>query len=206
MPLNMRMISFPTNMCEAAQIFTEFGYHLSAWPRKLGKHIVSQHIPFWWNYSYPYHLINDNMNMGINHLLSKTCCLDVDNRDMSEKIFNFLGIKSSVLINETMSWQGSLRGYKCLFKSPLIEVDWLIIRTPSTPSVLELRHGNFDLTNSDSMVTIYDLVPPSLHPSGIHYEFLTDPLAYKDLPNLPDKLLELYQDKELQNKIYSILT
>lgn len=200
------MLDFPTDMREAAQIFTEFGYHLSAWPRKLGKHIVSQNIPSWWTYSYPYYHINNKMNMGINHYLSKTCCLDVDNISLSEKIFKHLGIEGRTLINNTMSWQGSQRGYKCLYKSPKINVDWLIIKTQSTPSVLELRHGNFDISNPNSIVTVYDLVPPSLHPSGAHYSFLTDPIKYDDLPNLPDKLLELYQDKDLQQKIIDFLS
>jgi len=199
------MIHFPKNMREAACIYSEYGYHLSAWPRRLGKHIVGEKIPNWWNYSYPYHLVNNTMNMGINHLLSKTCCLDVDNTDLTEKIFTYLGIESRSIINETMSWQGSKRGYKCLFKSPDTKLDWLIIKAPNIPSVLELRHGNFDLINPDSIVTIYDLIPPSLHPDNIYYSFLTEPLKYSSLPNLPEKLLELYQDKYLQLKIQDIL-
>jgi len=199
------MIDFPSNMHDAARIFHDYGYHLSAWPRYLGKHIVSQQIPFWYNHSYPYHLINNKMNMGINHLLSKTCCLDVDNIILADKILKFLGLDKKTLVSNTMSWQGSGRGYKCIFKSPDVALDWLVVRFNNIPSILELRNGNFNLMVPDSIVTIYDLVPPSLHPEGTFYKFITEPLPYKNLPELPNVLLEFWQDKTMPNRIADIL-
>lgn len=197
------MIVFPSDIGEAAFAYNELGYRLSGWPRRMGKHLKGLGIPEWWLYDFPADRVTDQFNIGINHYLSDTCCLDIDHTPASIKIFQYLGLDLEEIKQSTMSWQGSTRGFKSLFLVPKAETEWLILRTESIPSVFELRSGKHKNKLGDAQVACCDTVPPShLYTTNVTYAFLTDPIAKKDLPELPEKLVEIWQNQDHYKDIF----
>lgn len=194
------MINFPTDIRDAAFAYNELGYRISAWPRKWGKHIKGVE---WWTYDFPAAKVNDKLNIAINHYLSDTCCLDIDNTPGTIKIFKYLGIDFEEIKHSTMSWRGSERGYKSLFHEPKVQTEWFKLRTPTINSVFELRCGKHSDKKLDAEAACCDTVPPShLWDTKVTYAFLTKPLYKKDLPNLPDILLEVWQNQEHFKKVF----
>lgn len=197
------MINFPTEIREAAIAYNELGYRLSGWPRRAGKHIKGVGIKDWWTYDFPAHQVTDKINIGINHYLSDTCCIDIDHTPASIKIFKYLGLDLEDIKNSTMSWRGSERGFKSIFHEPKVKTEWFMLKNESIPSIFELRCGKHSNKEGDAQVACCDTVPPShLYDTKVTYAFLTNPIMKKDLPNLPDKLIEVWQNQEHYTKVF----
>lgn len=130
-------------------------------------------------------------NIGIVHGLGdvKTCSLDVDQVECTRGVFAEFGFDLDLLRQGTPTVEGKPGNFRLLFRQPagmdlpLVKLEW-----PGR-SAAEGKITLFELRAGANQ----DVLPPSKHPSGKRYEWLTplpdDPLA---LPEPPPALLELW--------------
>lgn len=175
---------------EAARQWHALGYQLAAWPARHGKAPTTRG---WGERAVDPANIRADQNIGVNHALSGTCALDLDQLQLSRTALEFLGLDLEVLQRSTTAWRGNPERLKLLFRapSPALGVRKLKVyidpaREPVT--VLELR-GAADGKQAQ------DVLPPSRHPdTGKPYELVTPLRAVADLPELPAQLLEVWRD------------
>ena len=143
--------------------------------------------------------LTEQQNIGLIHNLSSTCSLDIDNREDSIKIFqDYLGMDATAMKSDYPCWRGSREGIKFLFRMPNLERIGI--------KKLTYKDGNdlttvFELRGSTGNTGVQDLLPPSLHPSGVLYEWINPlPQNFEDIPLLPQRLIELWQNWEVEEK------
>ena len=188
------MLEFTQDIREAAIEYNEMGYHICAWPRRFGKYVEKTLIPKWYTYSFPGASVTDQMNIGINHYLSGTCSIDIDNLELSRKVFSSIGIDLDKLAYQTMCWQGRENTYKILYdgKNLSLPYQWLRVND-DTSTVFELRGLKFDTEIVEE--GYMDLLPPSIHPlTKRPYKFLTKLVHKAELPTLPDEIIEVWSN------------
>jgi hypothetical protein len=137
-----------------------------------------------------------NDNMGLVHAHSGTATLDIDHLDHARAVFADFGIDLDALIAANPYRIRGQRGEKPVYRVPAGEklaihkLAW-----PADPSVA-VADGE-----KPKAITIFelranggqDVLPPSIHPSGVQYEWVNDaPQSYEDLPELPAELLDLW--------------
>jgi hypothetical protein len=124
-------------------------------------------------------------NVGLNHGLTGTCCLDVDNAPLFTAWWEAQGFSRDALkriLALVPLWaSGRPNRFKALF------------RAPEGMRTLALHHHGFELRAAGGQ----DVLPPSIYidPAGNewHYRWLREPESLDKLPVLPSKLLAAAQ-------------
>lgn len=143
--------------------------------------------------------LTDEHNIGIIHNLSSTCSLDIDHRDDAIKVFQeYLGMDATAMKAKYPCWRGSREGIKFLFRMPNLERIGI--------KKLTYKEGNdvvtvFELRGSTGNTGVQDIMPPSIHTSGIPYEWVTKlPNSFEEIPLLPQRLIELWENWDIEEK------
>lgn len=133
--------------------------------------------------------------IGLAHLFSRTCAIDVDAFHEAESWLAERGIDLTALLCADDAVQirsGRPNRAKLIYRLPE-SVDWLpTCKTApyqtdgqKTAQALELR-----CAKADGSATVQDVLPPSIHPdTGKPYEWHGD---WRNLPELPESLLSLW--------------
>lgn len=129
-------------------------------------------------------------NLGLLHARSGTCTLDIDEPDWSAVALGAVGLKLSDL-EQGLCIEGR-RGVKPIFRTtlnlPRVSLTW--------PDPLDTRETKrritvFELRGGDCQ----DVLPPSIHPSGIPYRWKgTLPFTHRGLRPLPKSLEKVWTD------------
>tara|TARA_R110000851_G_scaffold79550_1_gene175135 strand:- start:1142 stop:3133 length:1992 start_codon:yes stop_codon:yes gene_type:complete len=137
--------------------------------------------------------LTDSQNIGVIHNLSSTCSLDIDDREDAIKVFQeYLGIDAVEMKNNYPCWRGKREGIKFLFRMP--DINNIGIKKLTYKKGTEVVTV-FELRGSTTGTGVQDLMPPSLHPSGIPYEWVNPlPQTFKEIPILPERLKELWEN------------
>jgi hypothetical protein len=128
---------------------------------------------------------HSDLNLGLIHGPSRTVAIDVDDEDRSIRIFADHHLDLHQLRQQGLVLQ-SARGTKAIYGLPAG------LRLPTYKhvepgegkprTILELRSG-----------LLQDVVPPSVHPSGVAYRWLRSPHQVGAVPLIPDALVTLWQ-------------
>jgi len=143
--------------------------------------------------------LTDQQNIGLIHNLSSTCSLDIDNRDDAIRIFqDYLGMDATAMKSQYPCWRGSREGIKFLFRMPNLErigIKKLTYKEDSDVVTV------FELRGSTGNTGVQDLLPPSIHPTGIPYEWVTNlPDTFEEIPLLPEVLIDLWENWDIHEK------
>lgn len=133
-------------------------------------------------------------NLGLLHSLSGTCCLDIDDEGGAREVFEAIGLNlDSYLTAKTPKIRGA-KGIKPVFKMPKGKThETKKLAWHYTEDGKRKAHTVFELRGAGGQ----DVLPPSLHPSGIYYEWLGGyPNSNNDFLELPSELLNLWQKWE----------
>jgi putative DNA primase/helicase len=142
----------------------------------------------------PNELTRINGNVGLAHAYSTptpTCAIDVDYFPDAKKWFNALKVDLTALLaadDAVAIWSGKMNSIKLLYRLPL-EAGVLpsqTVRNARDRTILEFRCGTTD------GLTVQDLLPPSIHPSGSQYQF-AGPGDPTNLPMLPKQLMRIWR-------------
>lgn len=124
-------------------------------------------------------------NIGLAHVESGTCCLDIDDYEKAEAWAEERGVNLPALLCADDAVQiisGKPGRAKLLYRLPEC-VDWL-------PTMKE-ADGGLELRCATSVgKSVQDVLPPSIHPdTGQPYQWRGDP---RKLPILPDNILSIW--------------
>lgn len=131
------------------------------------------------------------MNMGLVHKPSGTCAIDVDDEAWTRVIFDEIGLDLDDILAAGPRILSKSGRAKVLFRAPVdLELEKISWPKPSPAGpnermvILELRAG-----------ANQDVLPPSLHPDGHHYEWASGqaPWDYIEIPEIPAALLEFWR-------------
>jgi len=167
--------------------WTKFGYKLCAIPPGSKRPVGRE----WQQHAVPPERFNGN-GMGVIHGLSGTCAIDVDDRALTEQVFESFGLDLEEMIQGTFSWEGRPGRVKLLYQRPnLIEMRIRKLTKGKHPDV----HEVFALRGAESpQKAAQDVLPPTIHPdTGEPYRCLTEPRAVEDLPLPPKAICEMWQ-------------
>ena len=143
--------------------------------------------------------LTDQQNIGLIHNLSGTCSLDIDDRDGAVSIFvNYLGMDPVAMKSIYPCYRGSREGIKFIFRMPnLKRIGIKKLTYKEANDVITV----FELRGSTGNTAVQDLLPPSIHPSGIPYEWINPlPQSFEDIPLLPEILIDLWENWEFHEK------
>ena len=180
---------------ESAKQYNALGFSLVA--MQSGK--KGPTTPNWHTKGVDVEKLTDSQNIGLIHNLSSTCSLDIDDRDDAIKVFqDYLGIDAVAMKNDYPCWRGKREGIKFLFRMPNIE----------NVGIKKLTYKNdkevvtvFELRGSTTGTGVQDIMPPSIHPSGIPYEWVNPlPETFEEIPLMPERLIELWQNWDVEEK------
>lgn len=125
-------------------------------------------------------------NMGVVLGPSNLCSLDLDDLAAARDLFAEFGVDVDELAKHHPTIQGNPTRFRILFSVPygLVlsrhSLSWPRRDDPSKQSVVfEFRAGD-----------VQDVLPPSLHPDGMRYQWLTKPTG--TIPELPDILRPMW--------------
>jgi len=125
-------------------------------------------------------------SIGVHHLDSRTCCIDVDDWAACEEWLSARGIDLTALLtaDDAVQIRGQSGRAKLLYRLPE-SVEWLpYVKTAD--GKLELRCANGPDQSQQ------DIIPPSKHPdTGKPYEW-SGAGDWRNLPELPDDLLTVW--------------
>ena len=143
-----------------------------------------------------YNQINllDNSNIGLAHAYctpSPTCAIDIDNLFDARIWLRQYQIDLDVLLNLPTAvsiYSGKSNSAKLIYRLPLHvgALKTKMIRNNEGKSMLEFR-----CASSDGL-TVQDVIPPSIHPSGTTYQW-GGKGSVLSIPIIPDILLTLWQ-------------
>ena len=136
----------------------------------------------------------DESNIGLAHaycLPSPTCAIDIDNLFDARIWMQQKGIDLDNLLNATDAvsiFSGKSNSAKLIYRLPSHSgaLKTKMIRNNEGKSMLELR-----CASSDGL-TVQDVIPPSIHPSGTQYQW-GGKGSVLAIPSIPDTLLEIWQ-------------
>lgn len=136
------------------------------------------------------------MNVGIAHAYCTPCptaALDVDSWPKAKAWLSAKGIDLMALIeapSAVVIWSGKRNSMKLLYRLPagLAPLPSKTITAVGSERevLLEFRCA------TKTGLTVQDVLPPSLHPAGEHYQWLGKGSAL-DIPVIPSSLLEVWQ-------------
>ena len=179
---------------DSAKRYSELGLHLVAIKEgQKGPSTANWHLE-----GIDISKLRENQNIGVIHNISGTCSIDIDNREDAITVFKFLGLDPVEMKNLYPCYRGKEEGIKFLFKMP--DIAHIGIKK------LAYKRGDevitvFELRGSTSGHGCQDLLPPSLHPSGVRYRWIKEPPSqFSDLPELPMRLQELWKNFDVEEK------
>lgn len=134
-----------------------------------------------------------NMNIGIAHAYctpNATCAIDLDDFKASRVWLASLNIDLMALLHAddaVVIHSGKVNSLKLLYRMPTgIVLASKQIKNASNNMMIEFRCATAD------GLTVQDLLPPSIHPSGTQYRYLGSG-SILSLPEIPDVLLKIWQ-------------
>jgi hypothetical protein len=182
----------PANLQEAAEMYVSQGLVLVPIPHGRKKPVINE----WQKHGVDSleqarAVFKIPHNMGLLHGESGTCCLDIDDESAAHEVFEAIGLNLDGYLNARTPKIKGARGTKPVFKMP--KGITLGIKKLAWRDVEGKPHNVFELRGAGGQ----DVLPPSLHPDGIHYEWLDGyPESYDDFLELPSELLNLWQKWE----------
>ena len=174
----------------AARQWSALGYALTQWDRAHGKN--PGHGNAGWGLN-PARLeaFTNASNVGVNHGLSGTACLDIDDLARSRVVLEALGLDLDQQQAHTVAWRGRPERVKLLYRAPSPPL-------PVKKLTVHLERGKepvtvFELRGAGPGKQAHDVLPPSLHPETKRpYELLTALRPVAELPELPAALLDVW--------------
>lgn len=136
----------------------------------------------------PKHIKPGIHGIGLAHLYSRTCALDIDNLDLARKYFDKIGIDLIALLSSGVRISSGRPG-----RAKLIYVIPDDIKAKELLSINDQVNG-FELRcATKNGMTVQDVLPPTIHPSTSKpYEWKGD---WTKLPVLPTKLAQHWYER-----------
>lgn len=196
-------MKFTEDVREAGLLFEEYGYKINALPIKFGK--FTNHVFSYDGYlkNFPACDLNDKCSIILNHYLSNTASIDVDDYKLVKTLFQDINIDLDDLTHSTMSWYGGDNHCKLIFKK---HTDMSLDRTSLHPwidreSILTFKGYKLPVpVNHENLNNYFDHLPPSWYipnPKTQYtrrYEFITRLYRYDELPVIPDSIVDLWSN------------
>jgi putative DNA primase/helicase len=180
-----------TGVAQAAREWHRLGYRLAAWPARQGK---APQASGWGRAAADPLRVSDADNIGVNHALSGTCCIDIDDMADSAVVLEFFGLDVEELRASTIAWTGRPDRLKLLFRAPaggLPPVKLKVRRRTEDReqvTILELR-------GAQQGGQVQDVLPPSIHPDTRQpYKLLTELRPVSELPELPAAVVDAWRN------------
>jgi hypothetical protein len=180
------------SMQQAAYEYASNGYVLAGWLRIHGKGPKDQDDRGWGLRAFSPADVTERHNIGLNHGLSRTAVLDVDDVPRMREVLELLGLDLDDLVQSTMSWRGNPERVKLAFRAPkpMRQVKKLTIWLHADDAD---QHTVFELRGAAEGKQAQDVLPPSIHPdTGMPYCFETSFRPYAELPELPAALADVW--------------
>jgi hypothetical protein len=129
-------------------------------------------------------------NIGLLHAESATAALDPDN-PLAHEAFESIGLNLSDYQNAPTPRIRGAKGIKPIFRMPKgVRLETKKLAFPYEENGRRKALTIFELRGAGGQ----DVLPPSLHPDGIYYEWVDGyPKSYEDFLELPPELLNLWQ-------------
>ena len=189
---------------EAAREWAALGYTLVSWPAfndREQKYSKAPNAPEWGLRAADVNTIGEHHSIGVNHALSQTCSIDIDDLPRTRTIFESLGVDLDELCSTTMVWRGAPERLKLLFAAPVPALGRKEFKFSGTDK------GVFDLRGALAGKQCQDVLPPSIHcdKSGAmtgRYVLLTRKFHRDELPQLPEALLAYWRDPNALQPIF----
>jgi len=208
-------MKFTDDVREAGLLFEEYGYKINALPVKFGK--FTNHVFSYDGYlkNFPASNLNDNCSIILNHYLSGTVSIDVDDYKIVKMLFEDVGINLDQLIENTMSWYGGDNHCKLIFKKQSQDIS--LDRTSLHPwidreSILTFKGYKLPVpVNHTNLNNYFDHLPPSWYipnPKIAYtrrYQFITGLYRYDELPVIPDSIMNVWSNFEHYNQRFTDL-
>ena len=204
------MLEFTTDIKEAGLIFEEYGYYINAMPKAYGKRIqdICGTDVYLTNFSAK--LLNDKLNFKINHFLSNTISLDIDNITLGTKLFKEFNMDLIELMHSTTSWSARTNSCKIIFRRPNgFKANFTTFKTVTNNIVIELKGAPMYMpVTKENLGNYFDLAPPSIHVVVSQpYKFISKLIPQKQLPIVPDSIIDFWlnfsnYETKLKQKIY----
>lgn len=135
--------------------------------------------------------LQEGKGVGLLHAYSGTMALDIDDINTTNKLFNDVGINLGNLLNASdavMISSGRNDRIKLLYKMPFGT-------TRKTKKIIHEGVTAYELRCATANgLTMQDVLPPSIHPSGSSYKWVGNG-HYSRLPLVPPQILRLWEDK-----------
>jgi hypothetical protein len=202
------MLEFTKDIREAGLIYEEYGYVISAVPAKFGKINELALSLKGYKSSFPADKLNPKCSILLNHYLSKTVALDVDDYEKCFRIFKDFNIDLDELIASTTTFQGQQNHYKLIYNRNFESNLGYKTIFSSDGEILSFKGCDlcYDLTldNADFIGNYLDHLPPSVNPPvtymggntmpEIQYKFITPLLRRDELPNMPSEVIDMWKN------------
>lgn len=184
------MIDFPTSIPLAGRAYASAGYKLVGWEANGQKGPGGKGSGGWGLRAFRVEALTDQHSIGVNHALSGTACIDVDDLELTRRVFEFVGIDLDELCASTTTYRGRPERRKLLFRTPDPTAKWRGANklTVNGKTVFELR-------GAPPGKQVQDVLPPTVHPdTGRPYAFDTRMRPAAELPLLPEQLELIWRD------------
>lgn len=135
-------------------------------------------------------------NVGVVHRQSGTIAVDVDNADGAARALAVVGINLQQLLDAPGPKIKSPRGIKPIYRLPEgVEAKrhalaWPTRETCGLPKRQQKLETIFELRADSTQ----DVLPGSIHPTGVLYEWIDRPDTREDIPEVPGGLLTLLEN------------
>jgi|688.fasta_scaffold04297_18 hypothetical protein len=196
-------MNFPDDVREAGLLFEEYGYKINAMPVRFGK--FTNHVFSYDGYlkNFPATNLNNDCSIILNHYLSGTASIDVDDYRIIKILLHDVGIDIDDLIENTMAWRGGDNHCKLIYKKhDNISLNRTSLKIKKdNESILTFKgyqlpvpvdHGNLN--------NYFDHLPPSWYIPNPkikydrRYQFITRLFKYEELPVIPDSIIEIWSN------------
>jgi hypothetical protein len=142
-----------------------------------------------------------NMNIGIAHANCSplpTCAIDLDDYKASKKWLASKGVDLDALLyspDAVVIHSGKVNSLKLLYTLPagMPPMPSKSIKNPDTTMMVEFRCATAE------GLTVQDILPPSIHPSGTQYKFIGGG-SILAIPTIPKSLFDIWVELISANK------
>jgi uncharacterized membrane protein len=133
-------------------------------------------------------------NIGLLHQHSETATLDIDDEPLAREAFEAMGLNLDDYLSVATPKIRGAKGIKPVFRMPEgLKLETKKLAFSYKEDGKRKAHTVFELRGAGGQ----DVLPPSLHPRGINYEWVDGyPESYSDFLELPSELLNLWQKWE----------
>ena len=177
------------NAREFAQTYDDVGFKLCV----IHRGSKAPRYPHWEQQPIKAFRIQPNYGLGLLHVQSRTCALDVDDLEQTHHWFESKGIDLGSLLERDDAVRvnsGKQNRAKLIYRLPNG-------RDPLTTKRITSREGRvlFELRCASSTgSSLQDVLPPTIHPETMKPYAWGGAGSFKCLPELPAQLLELWQE------------